>query len=166
MPSNLYRDCPPASLFKQFAAMLYDSLLIFAVLFAATALALLFNQGQAIESSPLFNLYLILTLFTFYAWFWHKSGQTLGMRAWRIMLVDNDGGPVGLRQALLRLASAALSWIALGLGFLWSLLDRDRLAWHDRLSRTRLVLLKKPSMRPPKQPHNAGETQHPGQQSG
>ena len=92
MTTSYYSDCPPASLLKQFAAMLYDSLLIFAVLFFATAVALIFNQGEAIESSPLFNLYLLFMLFSFYAWFWHKSGQTLGMRVWKIRIVSEFGG--------------------------------------------------------------------------
>jgi uncharacterized RDD family membrane protein YckC len=33
--------------------------------------------------------------------------------------------------------------LCLGLGFLWVLYDRDKLAWHDRLSGTRLVRLPK-----------------------
>jgi hypothetical protein len=74
MPPTLYSDCPPASLIKQLAAMLYDSLLIFAVLFFATAIVIIFNQGEAIESSLWFSLYLLLTLFTFYTWFWKQSG--------------------------------------------------------------------------------------------
>ena len=30
--------------------------------------------------------------------------------------------------------AAALSWACLGLGFVWILFDRRKLAWHDRLS--------------------------------
>jgi hypothetical protein len=37
--------------------------------------------------------------------------------------------------------------VALGAGFLWSLLDREKLTWHDRLSGSRLVVLKKPEKR-------------------
>ena len=67
--------------------MVYDSLLIFAVLFFATAIALLFNHGEAIVSSTWFSLYLLFMLYSYYAWFWQKSGQTLGMRVWKIRLV-------------------------------------------------------------------------------
>jgi uncharacterized RDD family membrane protein YckC len=42
-----------------------------------------------------------------------------------------------------RLAAAALSWLALGLGWLWILVDPQRRAWHDRLSGTRVVLVGK-----------------------
>jgi uncharacterized RDD family membrane protein YckC len=47
-----------------------------------------------------------------------------------------------------RLASALLSLLPLGLGFFWILVDRDRRAWHDRLSRTRIVVVPKAEPRP------------------
>ena len=137
MPFDNYRDCPPASLIKQFAAMLYDSLLIFAVLFVASAIALIFNRGEAIESSPLFSLYLLLTLFTFYAWFWHKSGQTLGMRAWKIRIVSEFGGNPSWSVSYLRLLFALLSLACFGLGYLWRIFKPY--TWHDKLSQTSII---------------------------
>lgn len=134
--------CPPASLFKQLAAMIYDSLLIFAVLFIAAALAMLINtvifgRSGAIENSPLFSLYLLVSLFSFYAWFWHKSGQTLGMRAWKIRIVSEFGGNPGWGICYLRLLFALLSLLCLGLGYWWRLFQPY--TWHDRLSQTRIV---------------------------
>ena len=130
-------DKPSASLIRQLAAMLYDSLLIFAVLFFATALAILINQGEAIESNHWFNLYLLLTVFTFYAWFWRKSGQTLGMRVWKIRLVDEAGANPGWSTCYLRLACALLSMLCLGLGYWWRIFTPY--TWHDRLSKTRVI---------------------------
>ena len=137
MSDPLFTECPPASLFKQLLAMLYDSLLIFAVLFLAVAIALPFNRGEAIESSPLFNLYLLFTVFTYYAWFWQKSGQTLGMRVWKIRIIDDTGAKPGWGRSYLRLCFALLSWSCLGLGYLWRLLQPY--TWHDRLSHTRVI---------------------------
>jgi len=142
MSSIHYRDCPPASLMKQFAAMLYDSLLILAVLFLAAAIALLFNRGEAIESSLLFNFYLLFTVFSFYAWFWHKSGQTLGMRAWKIRIVSEFGGNPSWGISYLRLIFALLSLLCLGLGYLWRLFRPY--TWHDKLSQTRIIDLSSP----------------------
>jgi len=137
MSTDKFRDCPPASLFKQFAAMLYDSLLIFAVLFFAAAIALLFNRGEAIESNPAFSLYLLFSLFTFYAWFWHKSGQTLGMRAWKIRIVSEFGGNPSWGGSYLRLLFALLSFSCFGLGYFWRLFKPY--TWHDRLSQTSII---------------------------
>ncbi len=77
----------------------------------------------------------------FFAGFWTHGGQTLGMRAWRIRLVGRGGGRVSWGQATLRFFAAIVSWLALGLGFLWALVDRERHAWHDRCSGTRLIRL-------------------------
>jgi len=70
---------------------------------------------------------------------WRHGGQTLGMRPWRIRVVAADGG-VPTRGALwLRYAVGVVSLLAAGLGFWWAWIDRDRLAWHDRASGTRVV---------------------------
>ena len=137
------------SLLRRLAAIFYDCFLLAALLILAAALVvlplgmILRVDGASAAAHPLFRLYLLLVIIGFFCWFWLRGGQTLGMRAWRVMLVRGDGGPLRFRGALLRLAAAALSWAVFGLGFLWSLLDRQGLTWHDRLSDTRLVLLKK-----------------------
>jgi len=137
MSDPIFSECPSASLIKQLAAMLYDSLLIFAVLFLASAIALIFNQGEAINSNPVFNIYLLFVVFTFYAWFWQKSGQTLGMRVWKIRIIDDSGNNPGWGVSYLRLCFSLLSWLCLGLGYLWRLFKP--FTWHDRLSHTRVI---------------------------
>jgi len=142
MSDPVLSECPPASLVKQLAAMVYDSLLIFAVLFSASAAALLFNNGEAIEANLWFELYLLFTLFTYYAWFWQKSGQTLGMRVWKIRLVSDSGGNPGWAVCYLRLVCALLSLLCLGLGYWWRLFTPY--TWHDHLSHTRVINLSTP----------------------
>lgn len=70
---------------------------------------------------------------------WRRGGQTLGMRPWRLRVVDATGGPPSARALWLRYAVGSVSLLAAGLGFWWAWLDRDRLTWHDRISRTRLL---------------------------
>ena len=137
MTSDSFDHYPSASLIKQLAAMLYDSLLIFAVLFFASAVAIILNRGEAIESNPAFSLYLLFTLFTFYAWFWRRSGQTLGMRVWKIRIVSELGGNPGWGASYLRLIFALLSIACFGLGYFWRLFKPY--TWHDKLSQTRIV---------------------------
>jgi uncharacterized RDD family membrane protein YckC len=74
---------------------------------------------------------------------WHRGGQTLGMRPWRLRVVGLDGAPAPWRCLWLRYAVGMLSLLAAGLGFWWAWIDRDRLTWHDRLSGTRMVRLPK-----------------------
>ncbi len=70
---------------------------------------------------------------------WRRAGQTIGMRAWRLHLVSNDGSRISQRQAWLRFGMAIVSLLALGIGFLWSLFDQKRRCWHDIVSGTHLI---------------------------
>jgi len=130
----------PPGLIRRLSALFYDALLLLAVLFTGTALLLPFRRGQALGAGdPAYGAYLILLSFALLGWQWTHGGQTLGMRAWRLRLQSRDGGPVGWRQAAVRFSAGLLSLAALGLGFFWALVDRDRQCWHDRLAGTRLV---------------------------
>ncbi|WP_345293560.1 RDD family protein [Luteimonas vadosa] len=70
---------------------------------------------------------------------WRRGGQTLGMRPWRLRVTTPDGGVPTPGALWLRYVIGTVSLLAAGLGFWWAWLDRDRLAWHDRGSGTRLV---------------------------
>ena len=134
---------PSAGLLRQLAAMIYDSLLIFAVLLFAILVPVMINGGEAIEWNVwLLRFYLLLTVFFYYAWFWQKSGQTLGMRAWRIRVINEHGANPTFGVSFVRFAFALLSWACFGLGYLWRLFKP--FTWHDRLSGTRVVLLPSP----------------------
>ncbi len=101
----------PASLFRRLAAMVYDGLLLLAVLFVSTAIVLPLTGGEAVGAgNPVFMTYLFLVSFFFFAWFWTHGGQTLGMRAWKIRVQRLDGGPISWSQALLRYMVGLISW--------------------------------------------------------
>jgi uncharacterized RDD family membrane protein YckC len=133
----------PAGLLRRLAAMFYDSLLLFSVLLFATGVAMLVTRGTLDYHNPFFRTYLFLICFLFYAWFWTHGGQTLGMRAWHLRVQRFDGSPITVSQALLRFLSAIPAWALLGLGYLWILVDKDRLALHDRFSESVIVRLPK-----------------------
>ena len=134
---------PPAGLFYRLVAMFYDTLLLLSVLLIATALALLATKGTLHYHNPFFRTFLFLICFSFYTWFWLHGGQTLGMRAWRLRLQRIDGHPITIWQALLRFMAAIPSLALAGLGLLWILVDKDKLAWHDRISESMIVRLPK-----------------------
>lgn len=127
-------------------AAVYDALILVALWIMATLL-LMPLTGGAIEP-PLpwnipFDLYIFAVSYLYFGGLWHRTGQTLGMRAWRLKVVNQDGEQLTWTQALGRMLAAMLSWLLLGLGWLWILFDRDQLALHDRLSRTRIVRMPK-----------------------
>ena len=123
--------------------MLYDGCLLTGVMIVA-ATPLPFFQSAADGSfwvRTLIQIYLILVCFLFFGWFWTHGGQTLGMRAWRLQLRRIDGQNLTWSTAIVRFLGALLSWIALGLGFVWVAIDPQNRAWHDRLSKSIVVVL-------------------------
>jgi len=103
----------------------------------ATIATILVRGGSAISpGSVWFQLLLVAIWWLYFAWSWARRGQTVGMRAWRLMLTGESGDTVGWPRASLRFFAAGLSSVVVGLGFLWCLVDRNGRAWHDRLSRT------------------------------
>jgi uncharacterized RDD family membrane protein YckC len=136
------------SLWRRLGALLYDGILLSALLLLATACLIIPYDLLATRPYPhadwlyrtLLQLYLLAVIAGFYVYFWTHGGQTLGMRSWRVRVVRADGGPLNTGDALRRFAWAALSLLPLGLGLWWCLVDREHLAWHDRASGTRLLL--------------------------
>ena len=134
---------PSACLARRLVALLYDWILLAAVLFTATGVVLLFRGGAALPpNSPWYSAYLIATGLLFFGWFWTHGGQTLGMRAWRLKLIDEGGFAVGWRQALIRGLVALPSALLLGLGYLWMLIDPERRCWQDIASNSRIYDLR------------------------
>lgn len=125
---------------RRLAALAYDSLLLAAVWFAATALILPLNQGEAFQPGHWgYPAYLVGVSYLFFAWFWTHGGQTLGMKAWRLRLRTLDGSRCDWLHAALRFAGACVSLACFGAGYWWILIDRRGRAWHDRWSGTELV---------------------------
>ncbi|TAM43504.1 MAG: RDD family protein [Gammaproteobacteria bacterium] len=134
---------PTASLARRLGAVLYDSLLLAALLMLVSFvyLPLVGRMLPPGINRPLYQLLLLAVSYAYFAGFWVRGGQTLGLRTWKLRLVGRDGGPVTWTRATWRFLAALFSWLCLGLGFLWVLVDPEKLAWHDRLSNTRLVRL-------------------------
>ncbi len=140
--------CP---LWRRFAAMFYDSLLLSVlVLCAWLPVPLLPDDLHPVLGRGFRLTYLITICFLFFGWFWCHGGQTLGMRSWRIRLVTTDSSDsetpfraITWRVAWLRFIIAMLSWAVIGMGFIWSLFHHDQLTWHDIISRTKLIAVNK-----------------------
>ena len=105
--------------------MLYDSLLLCALIMVGTGLAIglrtLFTDPAQVAADPqgavhgvLYQAFIALLIVGFFTFFWRLSGQTLGMQAWRIRVQNADGSRLRFSQCLLRCLAGLLSW-------LWSL---------------------------------------------
>ena len=118
---------------------MYDSLLILALWFL-TGFIWVPLSGDVVTGFA-FQLTLLVETVGFYAYCWHKNGETLGMRAWHIRLVDESGNSVIVKQIALRAMVAPFSLACAGLGYLWLFIGDDKQTWHDKASKTLVVHL-------------------------
>jgi uncharacterized RDD family membrane protein YckC len=72
-------------------------------------------------------------------WWFNSIGWTIGKRAVGLRIVRKDGQPPGLGPGLARTMGAWLSWLSLGLGFLWAAWDERGQTWHDKMAGTYVV---------------------------
>ena len=112
---------------RRLAALLYDSFLVVAVWFVIAFMLQRIVGTQSnklidgvVQTDPLLDALLFTIMVTsgsgFYIWFWTKSGQTLGMIAWRIKLESLDGGLINFKQGMIRYIAAWPAFLLLGLG--------------------------------------------------
>jgi uncharacterized RDD family membrane protein YckC len=130
-----------AGLGRRLGAIVYDSLIVIAI-WIATLFAIVAVTNHEVAGAPIQSLALIET-FAFFAYFWMRRGQTVGMVAWGLHLETADGGPFRLAHALLRFIGAALSFATLGVGYLWMLIDPARRTWPDMLSGTHVIYVRR-----------------------
>jgi uncharacterized RDD family membrane protein YckC len=138
---------------RRLIALFYDLFLVLPLMMMSVAAfmglqSLLTGEGAGDLGTPALHPQIVqsiawLTAALFFGAFWLKGGQTLGMQAWRVKLLDTEGNAVTARHVIIRAVAATFSGACLGLGYLWSLVDRDNRYWHDILSGTQLVLLPK-----------------------
>ncbi len=82
---------------RRLAALVYDAFLLAALLMIFTGGALFFTHGAAVVPATagnwvyVYRAGLVLVIAGYYALNWLRSGQTLGMRAWRLRTVTDSG---------------------------------------------------------------------------
>jgi uncharacterized RDD family membrane protein YckC len=140
---------PSAGVLRRLGAMFYDLLLVIALMMVVTAVLLPLTGGEAITNERFgaweyaYRLLLLAVLVMFFGVGWTRRGQTLGMQAWRLRLQREDGTLLSWLDVFKRLGAATVALCLAGLGYWWIWIDRDRLAWPDRWTRTRVVVLPK-----------------------
>ncbi len=133
-------------LLRRSASFLYDCLLLIALFFIITSVLVVLNDGEQV-AHPLYYLLLWIVGGMFFVGFWCKGGQTLGMRAWHLRVVANDvwkqHKSVSENQSLITQTQAWKRYIFgsvfFGVGYLWTLADREGLSAMDRLSGSKII---------------------------
>lgn len=136
--SNIICDAPVAPAGLRIHAAAIDTLLMIAgcafgaVMFSYEGGRVSFDKHAA----PWFAV-AIVTVLLLYKLLWTFAGaDTLGMRCAGLRLVDFDGNPPSQERRYQRLLGGVISFLAAGIGLIWSLVDEDGLTWHDHISST------------------------------
>ncbi len=136
-------------------AYLIDSVIVFlALLVPFLALAAV---GSVVESDitrpraadpDAFAVFAVLLLvvvglvvaFGYFPFFWARTGQTPGMRPFRLWVVrDRDGSPLSPGTAILRMVGMSFISSIFYIGFVWVFVDKRRRAWHDLIAGTVVI---------------------------
>jgi len=129
----------PSSIGRRLGAMLYEGLVVFAILIATFLFPQVIFSGFGLNlGGKLLWLHVFLVLGIYFIWCWLHGGQTLPMKTWKLRLVDQGGMPLRPLQAILRYMAAWPSICLFGIGIFWALFDRDGLFLHDRIAGTRI----------------------------
>jgi uncharacterized RDD family membrane protein YckC len=153
----------PPTIRRRLAALVYESVLLFGVVFIAGYLfGTLTQQRNGLTHHNLLTAWVALVVGAYFIWCWTRGGQTLPMKTWRLRLVDaHTGQPPKAARALARYL-AAWCWFLPPLALhrlvhlsvpatlaataawcvLWAAaarLDSARQFPHDRLAGTRIV---------------------------
>ncbi|MDQ6647095.1 MAG: RDD family protein [Pseudomonadota bacterium] len=163
MPTPLQTTATPCPLWRRLTALVYDLLIVLALMMVVGLLCQLATGGELIQTGAQTTIpwwYQPLQGVVIAAYFissWRRGGQTVGMRPWHIRITDAAGGAPSLRQAVIRLLMAAAPMLLLSLtpviglrGTLWTVLaawvvwfavalfDRRRRALHDIVADTEI----------------------------
>jgi uncharacterized RDD family membrane protein YckC len=133
-------DCPAAPLGRRLAAAVYDLLIVLALIMVAAFIAHIPRGGVAIPPNTFwFQFYLLMWLLAYFGYCWNVGGHTVGMRAWKLQLVDAQGARVSWTRSAVRMSLAFVATLAAGLQFWWCLFDREQQSLADRVADTRMV---------------------------
>lgn len=154
----------PAALPLRLAAMVYEAVLLFGVVFiVAYALLSVLQWTHPLPSGrrAVLQGVLFLAIGGYFVWCWARSGQTLALKTWNLKVVAADGRPPRPGRAAVRyvlawhlwlpgvlwvwlfqahaVADAAAFIVGFGLLLVPALVDRQRRLLHDRWTGTRVV---------------------------
>ena len=125
--------------------MVYDLFPLFGLWIVAGVLWVLAFHGVYDPRRPqpalraLLSAWLLVVAGAYFVVSWTRVGATIGMRAWKLRLVRDDGARISPRIATLRFALAIVSLAVFGCGFWYAWFDAGRRTWHDRVCGTRLT---------------------------
>ena len=124
------------TLLRRIGSISYDFFLVFSFVFFVSGIVILLNNKEPITSNFFIILVTLPAIYLYFSISWVKGKQTLGMRAWKFEIIQKNGENITFKQSFIRFSLAIVSLV--GLGFIFQLLNKNRLPIHDYYSKTYL----------------------------
>lgn len=131
----------PVSIWRRIASIIYDALLVLAILIVMSIPFFSFNVEENNLLKITMQVYFYFIIQYFFVWFWVNNEGTLGMKTWKIKIVCDNGEKISYKKAIIRFNIAIISILFFGLGFLISFFRKDKKCLHDIISKTSLSKL-------------------------
>ena len=93
---------------KNLVVCVYDILLLFSILFFLSFPFVLYFDDQSFGDNIIYRIYLGIIIISYYTYFWKTHGQTLGMKSWKVCLINNNNGEITFKQCIIRILFALL----------------------------------------------------------
>ena len=117
-------------LIKRLLINFYDFILLFAVMYFFTIPVIFITDGNAVINNIIYQIYLILIIYLYFAWFWINYNQTLGMKIWKVKIYNKYALKITYLQSFKRIIISLLG------GHIFLLFNDESL--QDKLSNTYL----------------------------
>ena len=127
-----------ADRWRRLLAFAFDAFALVSLLCSVSLASVQFSEEDRLSAEAGSNL--VLFAWAVYILASNATGVSAGKFLFGIRVIrsDTENSP-GVVRGFLRTIAGGLSLACFGLGYLWSLWDRDRRAWHDILTGTRVV---------------------------
>jgi uncharacterized RDD family membrane protein YckC len=125
------------SLLRRIGSISYDLFLVFSFVFFIAGIIILINDKEPITEPYFFFLVTLPAIYAYFSISWVKGKQTLGMRAWKFEIIQEDGSKITYMQSFIRFFLAVISLA--GIGFIFQFFNKKRLPIHDYYSQTYLM---------------------------
>ena len=148
------------SIWRRIGSLIYDTVLITALVIIMYMPLLSFNIEQSSILKIVSQIYIYFIIQYFFVWFWVNGDGTLGMKSWKIKIVDDKGSKVSYKRAIIRFNISIIYFIIIGysvliyfknsevsyflltfsvLLILLPLFRKDKKFLHDIISKTFLI---------------------------
>lgn len=148
MPVTIPESAKLPGPLRRFGALVYDTLGVISLWLIGSFPPVVVLNGKEITLDDgfiyfLFLAYVLALGIGYFVISWRLKHCTLGMKAWRLELVNLNEGGFTWGQLIRRAVAAVPAWLLLGIGIIWQYYSPSRQTWQDLASRTRVVILKK-----------------------